>query len=282
MPLIPKWTKEIKLTQRALDPLGLSRLSEHIVDKLLPGITSLTNRTRNYSFYTWAIKVINSSNLTSRIEFNEKIAKLEATYVVGGLLDAFDNFPDSKGPIGKVKATNRIKNTEGDFLDLNFSILNHPGGGYGQYFRTAMHQLALTIPSQKTDFLTDKGNEIANIFEQNVRDTTYVDEYLLEENVEKKVLKEFGKKCSYLRLCDFLDERMGLIDVFFNKNQNISVFQESRKKTFLFILDLFNLFTELNINLDENTFREIIYHSSYKYRNEIKGTIKFSRDLANS
>ena len=49
--MYPMWTREVKLSHRRLDPLGLSRVSQWTTDQLLPGITSVTNVARNYSFF---------------------------------------------------------------------------------------------------------------------------------------------------------------------------------------------------------------------------------------
>ena len=269
MALVPSWTKEIKLIARALDPLGLSRVSEYIVNELLPGITTSTNRGRNFSFLTWALKVVNSTNIASRKDFNKKLAKLEAAYVIGGLLDADEHIPNSKGPIGKKKARNRISNTKGRYINLNFSVLNNPAGSYGQYFRAAMWRLGLMIPLQKSDILSNTGKKIADIFEENVKNTKYFQSYLLEDNVNKKVLMEFGNKCSYLRLKEFKNERRALINLFFNENQNNSEIRNSRKMTLLFILDLFDKFTNLKIDLDDDKFRDVIYYHSFKYDKNI-------------
>ena len=270
MSLIPQFTKEIKLSQRATDPLGLSRVSEYIVNQLLPGITTLTNRGRNFSFYCWSLKIVNESKPLNRMEFYKRLARVEAAYAIGGYLDKMKYAPDSKGPTGQLKARNRVNNTEGERINLNFSVLNKVGGGFQQYFRTAMSDLGLVIRMQRTDILTESGKKIAEIFHENVKNTKYVKEFLLKEEVSKDVLLEFGTKCSYRRLKDFDKERNALIELFFTKNQNVSEVQDSRKKSMLMELDLFKRFTEYGIDFAEDDFRDIIYYKSFKNKDKIE------------
>lgn len=275
MSLIPQFTKEIKLSQRATDPLGLSRVSEYIVNELLPGITTLTNRGRNFSFYCWSLKVVNESKPINRVEFYKRMAKVEAAYSVGGYLDKIKYAADYKGPIGQLKARTRVDNTEGDKINLNFSVLNLLGGGFQQYFRTAMFNLGLVIPMQKIDILSESGKKIAEIFHENVKSTKYVKEFLLKDDVPKNILLEFGGKCSYRRLNEFDNEKSALIELFFSKNQNESEIPYSRKESLLMLLDLFNKFTDLKIGFTEDDFRNIIYYNSFKNKDKIE---KYNKD----
>jgi len=270
MSLIPQFTKEIKLSQRATDPLGLSRVSEYIVNQLLQGITTLTNRGRNFSFYCWSVKVVNGSKPNNRAEFYKRLANVEAAYSIGGYLDKITNEPTSKGPIGQEKARIRIDNTEGNTINLNFSVLNRPGGGFQQYFRTAMFNLGLVIPMQKTDILSESGRKIAELYHENVKDTKYVKEFLLFDEVGKDILLDFGSKGSYRRLKDCDKERKALIELFFSKNQTESEILDSRMKSLLMQLDLFKKFTELGIGFTEEDFRNVIYYNSFKNNDRIE------------
>lgn len=144
MTLEPLWIKEVKLETRGLDPLGLSRVSSYLVEELIPGITVLTNRGRNYIFYSWAIHRAITPKFESSRKFYKTIIRLEAANVVGGLLDAEENFPDSKGPIGRNRGLDEIasaKNQGQDYINVDFSVLAHQGGGFGQYYYSSMEKL---------------------------------------------------------------------------------------------------------------------------------------------
>jgi len=260
MDLIPIWTKQIKLVQKARNPLGLSRISQYITAKLLPGITTLTIRARNFSFYCWAIKQISQYDIKFRKEFYKIISKLETSYVIAGLLDAEKNFQNAKGPIGRIKGKNRInKRPDEEKININFSVLEHPGGGYGQYYKNAMDLLSLTKTKDNRLALTSDGLELSEIFEDNIKNTKYYKEYLQEDEIPINILEEYGQFVSYLRLKENEKERDKICTIFFNKNQSQSIIQDSRKITFLLILELFRIFTENNLNLTDDDFRNITY-----------------------
>jgi len=71
----PMWTREVQLSQRKLDPLGLSRVSQWLTEELLPGITTVTSVARNYSFYTWATAGRPASDVTNPFGFAHLIAE---------------------------------------------------------------------------------------------------------------------------------------------------------------------------------------------------------------
>ena len=46
--LDPIWNKQIKEFDRALDPLGVNKVNDRMMNELLRGITTLTSRARYY------------------------------------------------------------------------------------------------------------------------------------------------------------------------------------------------------------------------------------------
>jgi hypothetical protein len=254
--LLPLWIKEVELSQRALDPLGLSRVSDYITNELLPGITTTTTKGRNYSFYCWAIYQTNKDLVRNNLEFYQKVAKLESAYVIGSLLDAQENFPGLRGgPIGNDKGKRKIDQSKDGIVNINFSVLNHLGGGYGQYYKNAMNLLGLTINLQNRDILTPEGEQLAKLFLNNIETTEYYTDYLSTDDIPLSILKAYGEKASYLRLKETEDEKVKLCKILFDSNKNISENLKSRKSTLLIILKLY----DLGIDITDDTYREIIY-----------------------
>jgi hypothetical protein len=265
MEIVPLWTKKIDLNARALDPLGLSRVSEYIVDELLPGLTTLTTRGRNYCFYCWAIQRADIEKPKSYSQFLKIVERLEAAYVVGGILDQSEFFPDAKGPIGRDRGNNAIWTVKNNLIDVNFSVLKHSGGGYGQYYRNPMSKLGLIAQLQKSDALIQDGITLANCFDMNIQQTRYYRKFLSSDEVPQKVLQEYGQFASYLRLKEFKNEQKALSAILFNKNKNLSQNENSRKISLQIILELYKIYSDNQLEFDDSEFRNIIYyHHSQK------------------
>ncbi len=265
MRLYPAWTKSRKLSKRGLDPLGLTRLSSFIVEHLLPGLKVIANIARYYSFYAWAIKIVNKTTSSSYNDFMKKIALLESAFVIGGMLDEQEG--GDRGPTGDRIAQKTLNSSEDPIL-LPRSILKHVGGGYGQYYNNSMRDLRITIRSLNKDLLTPQGEKIASIFNKNVTDTEYFKEFLFSKECLRNILQEFGKKSNYLRLKDEREEQEALAQILFDKSAKL------RRKSLLLILDIVNTLSqnesnEIDITRDDaylkvdDFFRNIIFYKKY-------------------
>lgn len=236
--------------------MGLSRVSEYIVSEMLPGFTSLTNRGRNYSFYAWAIKQANSEKPTTVKQFESRLAQLEAAYVMAGILDA-EGRPGVKGPIGDRKGRQRLSES---FKNVNteFSVLNNPAGGFGQYYRSSMSLLGLIAEARRYAILTERGKLLAEAYGQTIQGTEYLRKYLLESDIPIDVLREYGEKCSYLRMAEGKEGDL-LFEVLLDKNQNNSPDPTSRRDTILYVLSMHEYLEEQGCALDDSIFRDLIY-----------------------
>lgn len=275
MELTPLWTKQVKIIQKARNPLGLSRLSQYITSELLPGITTQTVRARNYIFYCWAIKQLKNYDIKTFKEFNKNITRLETAYVIGSLLDIYDNFVNAKGPIGKIKGARIIKNIpESNLINVNSSLLENRGGGYAQYYRNPIFLLNLTNYREGKLQLSVDGAKLADYYEKNIKHTKYFSQNLTSLDIHKSVLKEYGKIANFLRLKEFHNERDKLCKLLLERNKNdtkielpSSIIQYSRKYTFLLILELYDLFTQKHLNFTDDDFRNIVYYNMTQKQN---------------
>ena len=94
--------------------------------------------------------------------------------------------------------------------------------------------------------------------------------------ISKSVLREYGKVANFLRLNEFISERDKLTQILFDINKHdtkienpSSTIKFSRKYTFLLILELYNLFTTMDLNFTDDDFRNILYYNMTKKHNNI-------------
>ncbi|MHA1343313.1 MAG: hypothetical protein ACTSQG_04970 [Promethearchaeota archaeon] len=281
MQLIPKWTKKGKLKEGGRDPLGLSAISERITSDLVPGIITMTRIARNYIFYCWSLKVAIKKKFKTLNEFKQHLAKLEAAWVIGGLLDDNATGRDGKGAIGTQRAMRRITLSSEDEIDVNFSVFKMKGGGFYQYHRSSMAQLGLVITTKYLPVLLPNGEKLANFYESNIKTTTYFKNYLNIDVIPKSVLLEYGQKSHFNYLKNTKNENTELIKIFFSKNETSSEIPYSRRDTLVLLLDLINLFEQNNLILTENDFRNIIfYNRTENIKNCFYSSINLEKILA--
>jgi len=256
----PMWTREVKLSQRKLDPLGLSRVSQWLTEELLPGITTVTSIARNYSFYCWGISnLLNMNKIIHRNQFAQEITKREAAFVIGCILHEA-NKTNKLNPHGYEKATRFIKKDSNEKIQVAFNVSeSNPEGFYGLYYRTAMFKLGLTIRSRLFDDLTPLGRQLAAAFESNIKDTEYFKHHIKADDIDKKILAEYGEKACICKLVTPSNERELLKSIMFSDNLPSLNLKSSRKDTLLLVLSLIKQSSDFGIEFTEDTFREAIF-----------------------
>ena len=60
--VLPSWVESDPLRSRAVDALGLQAVADEFADKLLPGLSVLTDRARYFSFLCWAREITGASH----------------------------------------------------------------------------------------------------------------------------------------------------------------------------------------------------------------------------
>lgn len=258
--LKPKWTKKGKLKEGGRDPLGLSVISGRITSDLVPGIITMTRIARNYIFYCWAIKLALKKKFETLSEFKQNLAKLEAAWVIGGLLDDNETKRKGKGANGKQRASRRINISSKEEIDINFSVFKMKGGGFYQYYRSSMAQLGLIINTKYLPLLMPNGELLAKIYESNINSTIYFNKYLDNDKIPRPFLLEYGQKSHFVYLKNTKNERKKLIDIFFNGNNNTSENPYSRRDTLILLLDLVRIFEINNLSLTNEDFRNLIFY----------------------
>ncbi len=264
MQLIPKWTKKRKLKEGGRDPLGLSAISERMTSDLVPGIITMTRIARNYIFYCWSIKNALKTKVKTLKEYKQILAKLEAAWVIGGLLDDIEIKREGKGAIGKQRALRRINMSSEEEIDINFSVFKMKGGGFYQYYKSSMVQLGLIINTKYFYVLTPDGQLLSDIYESNIDNTLYFTKYLNKDKIPRTVLLEYGQKSHFIYLRNMKNEREKLKEILFKEDNNILEIPYSRKNTLLLILDVIRLFEINNLLLTDEDFRNIVFYKKTK------------------
>src|SRR4051812_10031758 len=86
--LLPAWSRYEAMDAKGRDPLGLSRVSHLLTDRLLNGITTTTDRARYYSFYTWCLWHINENEKPTRgSAFVEALQRRESAMIIATLMN---------------------------------------------------------------------------------------------------------------------------------------------------------------------------------------------------
>jgi hypothetical protein len=255
----PMWTREVNLYHRRLDPLGLSRVSQWITDQLLPGITSVTDTARNYSFYCWAISnLLKENKITERSQFASQLTKREAAFVIASIFHE-ENKIVKMSPHGYDIAIGFMKKAKNDKFQVSFDVSeSNSEGFYGLYYGTPMTRLGLTVRSRLFDDLTPLGRKLASFYEENIKTTQYFGNHVQDDDVEKKVLQEYGNHACICRLVEPSGERNLLREIMFSKNFR-TLLEKSRMETLGLILFAIKQCEELGIDFTSETFRDVVY-----------------------
>jgi hypothetical protein len=256
----PMWTREVKLYHRRLDPLGLSRVSQWTTDQLLPGITSVTDVARNYSFYCWAIgNLLKENKVTQRSQFASQITKREAAFVIASIFHE-EVKAVKQNPHGYDKAIRFVNKAENGKFQVDFDVSDSNSEGfYGLYYGTPMSRLGLTVRSRMFDDLTSLGRDLGNFYEENINGTAYLQKHVQDSDVEKDVLTEYGNSACICQLVCQSKERDLLRKVMFSKNFRSALLEKTRLETLGLVLYLIQQCRELGLDFTGNTFRDVVY-----------------------
>lgn len=121
--LLPEWTKIGQAS--GLDPLGMARPTEAIYQSLLPGISTITNRLRYYSFLPWVLDTYaKRHHATDPKAFFRFQRRCEALFALAGVAKVYDN-----GLSGANWATALVNNS-GETINFGKTAENTDGTGY--------------------------------------------------------------------------------------------------------------------------------------------------------
>ena len=166
-----------------LDPLGVLNVGDLTSNKLLPGLTTITERIRYYSFYCWffdmysrEIRILSKKEQFKYLRRAEYLLALMAAknrlQGIPGIPKAIKAYAESTGTISLVEGTGELADS------LAGSYWFNPRGVFGQNYVSSMVQMGMIKERQegegiyiRTDFTIDdriSGRQFAEAFQDNV------------------------------------------------------------------------------------------------------------------
>jgi len=263
--LDPMWTKPMKISDRAMDPLGMNRVSDRITNELLTGITVMTSRARYYSFYVWNVYDISKRVDVIRYEqFTRAFYDRERTFMMACIAHQetlSDASLDHSSILGSIKGQ-RVWGESGDIIKMTFPFLANRLGGYGYYYRPSIASLGLTEHEDPKDTVTELGKKLALFFEKSIDDSKYFQYYVQKELIPKSILLDYGEKCCLCMLPQMTHERNLLREILFglNKEAQDSTLAKRRRETLSLILYCIHQAGKRNLNLESESFLDSIYY----------------------
>jgi hypothetical protein len=257
--LIPLWTKPAKRDDSGRDPLGLERVHDRLTERLIPGITTTTNRARYYSFYLWAIKDTNEVDRPhSYRAFQEGMRRREAAFLMACL--AHHDGQASAALVGSIVGRKRWEQlqSKGE-IALDFRPLpSNPLGGYGQYYGGSLWKLLLTGGVEDTgggDELTEAGTVIADAYARSIADSRYAKERLqTARRLDLAVLSDYGERACLCRLASKPSaEREALRRLLFGLD-NRDTAARLRQQSLVFCLDVVHQAERLAVTIAADAF----------------------------
>ena len=175
---MPQWTEELTTTFKSgEDHLGVDGAAQSYQQYLIPGIITITEHARYYSFYAWVLyRFINGGSRLLK-DFKGTFFK---RHEVALILGCYSHHPDESlgGLVGS--GTNNYKARQmwesGERISLDADYFKDKLGGLGQYYRTAMQTMGLIAESEHPNWvyrLTSQGKELAVAYEKSIQETAY-------------------------------------------------------------------------------------------------------------
>ncbi|MFH1518087.1 MAG: hypothetical protein ABIH17_09440, partial [Pseudomonadota bacterium] len=169
---LPEWTEIGQAT--GLDPLGMARPTEAVYQSLLPGISTITNRLRYYSFFPWILDVYaRTSGDTSAAAFVRFQRRSEALFALAGVVGQYD-----LGLTGANWATNLLSQA-GNILDFGATAERTDGKGYlknksgalGAIYGPHLREMSLigSSPAHSLAVPTERGDRMAEAMARTLR-----------------------------------------------------------------------------------------------------------------
>jgi len=181
---LPHWTAEITETfVTGEDMLGVEGSAQAYQQEYIPGIITVTDRARYYSFYAWVLyRYIHMPGST--LLMDDFKGEFFRRHEMAFLLAAFSHhYPESilSGLIGSGVNSYKVRGwwEKQDPVSLDTHYFENKLGGFGQYYNTVMKAMGIIADPENSKVvyrLTDRGNALAEAYEQSIQNTKYLQE----------------------------------------------------------------------------------------------------------
>jgi predicted transcriptional regulator len=228
----PQWTEEIsRITVAGEDHLGVEGPAQAFQQEFLPGIITVTDHARYYSYYAWIlyrfIRLPDSTRASK--DFQGSFFK---RHEVALLLSAFLHHGEGRwfgGVIGVGNSYYKARKYWGNSLEtsLDHDYFKNPEGGFGQYYRNAMLRMGIIEEPENEKWvyrLTDRGLALAEAYEKSIEDTGYYRELTAKKEltqINRITALEYAEKgCICPAAISNGADRNQLLDAFFRFEQS--------------------------------------------------------------
>ena len=238
--LLPEWTRIGQAS--GLDPLGMARPTETIYQSLLPGISTITNRLRYYSFLPWVLDIYaNRFHIPDPEEFFKFQRRCEALFALAGVSNMYDN------GLSGANWASALVNTSGETINFGATAENTDGTGYlknrggalGAIYGPQLREMGLVGSSQNHALavVTSRGENLAQSLRKTLSDTL---ENFADCVEVGSVTRSELEALSVLRPSDIAadtPEQESLANLLLGQMENPLAEDLARRKTMLRILD---------------------------------------------
>jgi hypothetical protein len=220
----PQWIEKYGSKNRGRDHLAYEYVGVLMLERLLPGISNITNRARYYSFFAWVFYRFFEKTDLPKTEKNFR-HYLRVKSLVFLYANGLQRLNESNTGIDGIELVREDLQKNGDrdvFLLGELELIRYKDNFW--IYSQKIKQLKLTEENKDygLDSLTNRGKEVAEAFEKSIKHTMYFQDYcdkietVLPFNIQipANVLIEYGQACDVLGLKNSNEERKVLLEAF--------------------------------------------------------------------
>lgn len=234
-----------------LDHIGIQQVPVRIFSTLLPGITVVTDRVANYSFYPWVSWVHHVSGAENELDFIHFLRRAECLYMLIAerhvIVTGEEERVHSRGLVGRNSLAKLLRPEASrpvEFAEVSAlraenkdSYFKNALGGLGQYYLGSLRELGvLKRVGDGLEISEDIGLPLAKAFDERVNRDLFL-KVLSKGVVDDAELDALVAFCP-CHLAGNLPERDLLIDLLLARGHEPSEGDRFRRTTLLLLLDL--------------------------------------------
>jgi hypothetical protein len=235
-----------------LDHLGIQQLPARIFSNLLPGITVVTDRVANYSFYPWVSWIHHEHSGTIGLDFVHFLRRAECLITLLAERHTIARQEDerfhSRGLVGRLSLTKLLRAGEarpiefGSVAALRASdddrtYFKNRYGGLGQYYLGPLRDLGvLHRIGDRVEVSEDIGLPLAKAFDERVDGAAFL-RILKRGDANDEDLDALSSFCP-CQLAGNTNERELLLDLLLARQEGAAAPDILRRQTLLLLLEL--------------------------------------------
>lgn len=234
-----------------IDHLGIQQTPIRIFSTLLPGLTVVTDRVSNYSFYPWVAWAFDQEQDWGGLDFIRVLRRAECLLTLIAEWHAKvcgeDEMTHSRGLVGRNTLAPALHEDASRPIPLGElaaprlenprSYFQHEAGGLGQYYLGPLRELGILQRSgTRFEYSDDVGAPLARAFDSRIDRKAFL-RVVRRGLVDEKDLDQLKRFCPCY-LADHPPERELLIDLLFARKGEPAQPDVYRRQTLLLLLDL--------------------------------------------